>query len=149
MLEMAILKFNERPASGSASKDFARQVLWPECDTRTKARWEERAGSTAFPCDLHICAVVHVCVSSSMQTHRIKEDLVSQKSWLFNNPSGYFLVPMSVSEGVNMPCPNNIQSEQWPTQKHANTPCGIVHYYQGVCWYTFLIWADIISDWLM
>lgn len=68
--------------------------------TRTKARWEERTGSTVFPCDLHICFVAHVCVSSSTQhtgwktkAYLIAEDFVSQKSWFFNNPPGYFLVP--------------------------------------------------------
>lgn len=117
---MAILKFNERPASGSASKDFARQVLWPECDMTPEPK---HVGGESW---LHSVSV-WLPHRIRIKAHLIAEDLVSQKSWLFNNPPGFFLVPQcQFLEVWTCPAPTIYSGNNG---QHRNTPIHPVELY--------------------
>lgn len=64
---MVVLKLNVRPASGSASTGIARQALWPECEHQNQRPVE----GENWLHDVHICAVAHAHVSSSMHKQGI------------------------------------------------------------------------------
>lgn len=115
-------------------QDFARPAPWPECEHRNQSK----VGGEKWLHSVSVwppCAVAHVCVSSSTQhtgwetkAYLIAEDFVSQKSWLFNNPPGYFLVPSVSFWKHERTCPSStIYSRN--NGQYRNTPIHPVELY--------------------